>query len=490
VILGDAIKEPNETFTLTLSGSVNGSVYRGQAVGTILDNALVPKLQFSLAGYAVAESSPRAVISVKRTGSLAGTVGVSYAVYDGTATTPADYAPAGPVAGTLTFGSGVGVRTFMVPLVNDALPEGDETVLLRLSDPTGGALVGAQTTAVLTIRSNDPAGSFYFAPSILRLKETVGQAVLSVRRAGGASGTVTVDFATADGSAQDGLDYTGQTTTLTFGPGQVLQTIAVPITADGVPEGEEYFRATLGNPTGGAKLGTTPAATVTLASTDQAVQFLSPASLVSEAAVQATIAVKRTGSLAPLTVSYATSDGTAVAGTDYLAASGQLSFPAGVATKTFAVKLVRDTVFKPARTVNLTLSAPSVGALGTSQAVLTIKDDDPPGTVQFFLTDVTVSEGAATATVKVVRSGKLAAGQAVAFTTTDGTAVAGTNYADASQTLTFAASEKAKLVAIAIVDDGAAGGGSLSVLLSLGSPTGGATIGPKGTATLWIVENR
>jgi hypothetical protein len=490
VILGDAIKEPNETFTLTLSGSVNGSVYRAQAVGTILDNALVPKLQFSLAGYAVAESSPRAVISVKRTGSLAGTVGVSYAVYDGTATTPADYAPAGPVAGTLTFGSGVGVRTFMVPLVNDALPEGDETVLLRLSDPTGGALVGAQTTAVLTIRSNDPAGSFYFAPSILRLKETVGQAVLSVRRAGGASGTVTVDFATADGSAQDGLDYTGQTTTLTFGPGQVLQTIAVPITADGVPEGEEYFRATLGNPTGGAKLGTTPAATVTLTSTDQAVQFLSPASLVSEAAVQATIAVKRTGSLAPLTVSYATSDGTAVAGTDYLAASGQLSFPAGVATKTFAVKLVRDTVFKPARTVNLTLSAPSVGALGTSQAVLTIKDDDPPGTVQFFLTDVTVSEGAATATVKVVRSGKLAAGQAVAFTTTDGTAVAGTNYADASQTLTFAASEKAKLVAIAIVDDGAAGGGSLSVLLSLGSPTGGATIGPKGTATLWIVENR
>jgi len=271
----------------------------------------------------------------------------------------------------------------------------------------------------------------------------------------------------------------------------VLQTVAVPIAADGVPEGEEYFRATLGNPTGGAKLGTTPAATVTLTSTDQAVQFLSPTPLVSEAAVQATIAVKRTGSLAqPLTVSYATSDGTAVAGADYLAASGQLSFPAGVATRSFAVKLVRDTVFKPARTVNLTLSAPSVGALGTSQAVLTIKDDDAPGTVQFFLTDVTVSEGAATATVKVVRSGKLAAGQAVAFTTSDGTAVAGTNYADASQTLTFAASEKAKLVAIPIVDDGAGGGGALSVVLALGSPTGGATIGPKGTATLWIVENR
>src|SRR6185295_497648 len=142
-----------------------------------------------------------------------------------------------------------------------------------------------------------------------------------------------------------------------------------------------------------------------------------------------------------------------------------------------------------ARTVNLSLSTPSVGALGTSQAVLTIKDDDVPGTVQFFLADVTVSESAATATVKVVRTGKLAAGQTVAFTTADGTAVAGTNYVDASQTLTFAASEATKLVTIPIVDDGAMGAGALSVLLSLGSPTGGATIGPKGSAALWIVES-
>jgi glycosyl hydrolase family 44/Calx-beta domain-containing protein len=489
-VYGDATLEANETFTLTLSNVTGAAVTRAQAVGTIIDNASVPKLQFSLAGYTVAESSPSAVISVRRAGSLSGTVGVSYRAYDGTAAAPADYAAAGPIAGTLTFASGMATRTFTVPIVNDSLAEDAETILLSLSDPTGGALLGAQTTAVLTIPANDPAGSFSLTPSTLRLSETAGPAVFKVRRTGGTSGTVTVDFATASGSAQDGSDYTGQATTLTFAPGQTLQTVAVPIAADGAPEGEEYFTAALGNPTGGANLGTAALATITITSTDQAVQLLSPTFSVSEGAGLATITAKRTGPLSPpLTVSYATSDGTAVAGVDYTAASGTLSFPAGVVTRTFAVNIVRDAVFKPARTVHLALTGPSVGVLGTSQAVLTIKDDDMAGTVQFSLADRSVNEAAGSVTVAVTRTGKLAAGQTVLFTTSDGSAVAGTNYTNSTQVLTFAASQTSKLVTIPVLDAGAGGSGALSVHLTLGNPTGGAAIGTRAAATLWIVEN-
>jgi hypothetical protein len=487
-ILGDALKEPNETFSLSLSGAIGATIDRATGTGTILDNSVVPKLQFSLASYVVVEGNVKATIAVKRTGLLTAPVGVSFATYAGTATVDADYTSA---AGTLTFAAGVAVRTFQVPILADTLSEGDETVLLRLSSPTGGALLGLQSTALLTIRDNDPAGLIAFSPSSVRVAEATGQVVLSVRRTGGTNGSVTVDLATADGSAQDGADYSGATTTLTFGPGQTLQQVTIPIANDGAPEGEEYFTATLSNPTGGAKLGAAPHATVTINSTDVAAQFLSPTFFVSEAAAQAVISVKRTGSLVqPLTVNYHTSDGTAVGGTDYVGVTNTLSFPAGAATRTFPVKLLHNTVFAPPRTLNLTLDTPSVGVLGTSLATLTIKDDDVPGTVQFLLSDYTVSEGAGTASVKILRSGKLAAGQAVTLTTTDGTAQSGVNYSDATQTLSFALGEASKTVAIPILDDGTLGPGALSVHLALTSPDGGALVGAKGAATLWIVENQ
>jgi hypothetical protein len=369
------------------------------------------------------------------------------------------------------------------------LPEGEETVLLRLSGFVG-ALPGPQTTAVLTLKDNDPAGTFSVAPTGLRLSEATGQARLTVKRTGGAIGTVTVDYATADGSARGGSDYTGQTGTLTFAHGQTAQTLSVTVAADGLSDGEEYFRVDLKDPTGGATLSSSSSsAIVTIASDDTAVQFLSPTYNVSEAATQANIVVKRTGSLAQvLDVSYLASDGTALENVDYLASSGTLSFPPGVDTRSFAVKLVNDAVFRAPRTVNLGLSGPSVGDLGTSQAELTIKDDDAPGRVEFAVADVSVSESAGSATVRILRTGKLAGGQTVDLTTANGTAVAGTHYDDSSQTLTFGLGEKSKLVSMPILDDGVPGGGARSVKLGLSSPTGGATVGARGASTLWIVE--
>ncbi len=487
-VFADALKEGNETFTLALSAPVNATIDRPVATGMIFDNSTAPRLQWSAAAYAVTEGNVKAIVTVKRTGFLGMTATVDYTTADGSATAGSDYSA---TSGTLTFASGVASRTLPVTIAADTLTEGDETVLLRLANPGGGALLGAQSTAVLTIRDNDPAGSFAFQPAAVRVTESMGEAVLSVRRTGGTVGTVTVDFATADGSA-DGSDYAGQTFTLTFAPGQTLQKVTIPIANDAISEGEEYFTATLANPTNGAKLGAASTATVTIASADQAVQFQQLAYAASEAATQALVAVKRTGSLAqPLTVDFATADGTAVAGTDYTATAGTVSFAKGVATRTFAVPLIRhDKIYAPPRTVALSIANPSAGVLGTSQATLTIKDDDVPGTVQFAVDSASVSEGAGTATIKVVRTGKLDALQSVLLTTTDGSAIAGTNYVDATQTLVFAAGETTKLVTVVVIDDGVVGPGALGVNLALGSPDGGAAVGPRAASTLWIVENR
>ncbi len=94
-----------------------------------------------------------ATITVERVGGSSGAVSVSYASSDGTATEGLDY---GSVNNTLSWAAGVTTdRTFDVPILDDALPEGDETVILTLSNPTGGAILQAPNPAALIIQDDE-----------------------------------------------------------------------------------------------------------------------------------------------------------------------------------------------------------------------------------------------------------------------------------------------------------------------------------------------
>jgi endonuclease G len=119
-------------------------------------------LQFSSATYSVAENGGSISITVSRTGGSAGAVAVNYATSNGSATSGEDYTTA---SGTLNFANGETSKTFSVAILDDAEYEGDETVNLTLSTPTGGATLGTPSTATLTIIENEsqpeivPAGS-------------------------------------------------------------------------------------------------------------------------------------------------------------------------------------------------------------------------------------------------------------------------------------------------------------------------------------------
>ena len=104
-------------------------------------------LQFTQAAYAVTEGGT-ATITVTRTGSTDGGVSASYSIGSGSATAGADYKTAG---GILTFGAGVTSQTFTVATVRDKTAEAAETITLTLSNPQGGAVLGTQNLAVLTI---------------------------------------------------------------------------------------------------------------------------------------------------------------------------------------------------------------------------------------------------------------------------------------------------------------------------------------------------
>jgi hypothetical protein len=115
---------------------------------------LVPSagsVQFSAATYAARENASTAAITVTRDGSD-GTVTIAYATRDGTAAAGNEYTA---TSGTLTFAPGQTSKTFSVPILDNKVVEGDQTVNLTLSNPTGGATLGSRSTAVLTIHDDD-----------------------------------------------------------------------------------------------------------------------------------------------------------------------------------------------------------------------------------------------------------------------------------------------------------------------------------------------
>ena len=109
---------------------------------------LVSSLQFSAANYNGAEDCAATVITVTRTGDITGAVSVDYATSDGSALQRTDYIIA---LGTLIFASGETSQSLVVLVTEDSFVEGTETATLTLSNPTGGAVLGSQSTSTLTI---------------------------------------------------------------------------------------------------------------------------------------------------------------------------------------------------------------------------------------------------------------------------------------------------------------------------------------------------
>ncbi|NLH72122.1 MAG: hypothetical protein GX456_03600, partial [Verrucomicrobia bacterium] len=173
--------------------------------------------------------------------------------------------------------------------------------------------------------------------------------------------------------------------TLSWADGEAgSKTFSVPILNDTVYEGNETFRVTLSGATG-ASLGSPSTATVTIVDNETPVrgtlQFSSSSYSVNENGGSVTITVTRTdGSYGAASVSYTTTDQTAVAGSDYITRSGTLSWADGEAgSKTFSVPILNDTVYEGNETFRVTLSGATGASLGSpSTATVTIVDDERP----------------------------------------------------------------------------------------------------------------
>ena|GEM_PF-1075492 len=348
-------------------------------------------LQFGAAAFSVNEGGGSALITVTRTGGSGGAVSVAYATANGSATAGSDYTTA---SSTLTWADGdVAAKTFSVPITNDALDEPDETVNLTLSNPTGGAALGTQTTAVLTITDDDPPPSLAINDVAQNEGNSGASAFTFAVTLSAASGrTVTVDYATANGTATAGSDYTAASGTLTFNPGETGKQISVSVNGDTTVEPNETFTVTLSNPANATIARPQGTGTINNDDAQPIVQFSAADYTFSEAATSALLVVTRTGNLAVTsTVAYATVDnsaavrcdntttlpGVAFARCDYATSLDTLTFNPGDTQKTIAVPLIDDAHVEPSETFQVTLSTPNGATLGTpATATVTLTDND------------------------------------------------------------------------------------------------------------------
>ncbi|WP_293340722.1 Calx-beta domain-containing protein [Microcoleus sp. CAWBG58] len=504
-IVNDTLAESTETVNLTLANPTGGATIgtQGTATLSIIDNDTLPAtstLQFSAPTFRVREDGvPIAAVTVTRTGSSTAAVSASLNLTNGTATAPADYNNA---AIPVNFAAGDSTpKVVNIPIVNDTLVESTETINLTLANPTGGAAIGTQGTARLDIADNDSSLQFS-APTFSTNENGTPIAAVTVTRTGVASGAVSATVSLADGTATAPGDYANTPIAVNFAAGDSApKVVNIPIVNDTLAESTENIRLTLGSPTGNATIGTQSTATFDIIDNDtvpaSTLQFSAPTFSVNEdGTTVAAVTVTRTGSAtAAVSATVNLTNGTATAPGDYTGTPIPVNFAAGDSTpKVITVPIVNDTLVEGTETVNLTLANPTGGAtIGTQgTASLSIIDNDslPASTLQFSAPTFSVNEdGTTVAAVTVTRTGSTTAAVSATVNLANGSATAPADYANTAIPVNFAAGDSApKVITVPIVNDTLVEG-TETVNLTLANPTGGATIGTQGTASLNILDN-
>ncbi len=490
---------PSRSFSITLSGPRNAVITDGTGVVTIGASgaAAVAAPRISAPPNLVAgEADGYVDLPVTLSAPGTKTVTVNYATSTGGGCNNLNQA----ASGTLTFTPGVTTKVVRI-ILNNCQIAGMGWFYLNLSTAVNATIVSPSTLVGI---AGDPGPvatpGLYVRDAVVDASAgTVRVPVLLGGPAGAASAsTVSVKYTTSNGSAVAGTDYTASSGTLTFGPGETVKNITVPIIDRSGAAPSRSFSITLSGPrnavitdgTGVVTIGASGAAAVA------APRISAPPNLVAGEAdgyVDLPVTLSAPGTKT-VTVNYATSTG---GGCNNLnqAASGTLTFTPGVTTKVVRIILNNCQIagmgwfyLNLSTAVNATIVSPStlVGIAG---------DPGPVATPGLYVRDAVVDASAGTVRVPVLLGGPAGAASAstvsVKYTTSNGSAVAGTDYTASSGTLTFGPGETVKNITVPIIDrSGAAPSRSFSITLSgprnavITDGTGVVTIGASGAAAV------
>jgi hypothetical protein len=237
-ITNDAVYEGNETFTVSLSGTTNGSAVGNPSTQTItiFDNEQPPSI--TIADVSLLEGNSgtsNMTFTVTLTGATTVPASVPYQTFSNSAQSGADYQS---VNGTLTFAVGETQKTITVPIIGDTIPENDETFYVQLFTPTNAFL--NRSFAFGTILNDDTGGPNVTAADVRIVEGNAGTKNAEITFTATQPYVGYVNYSTVDGTALSARDYVSQFSSVFFN-NETSKTITIPIIGDAVPEPDETF---------------------------------------------------------------------------------------------------------------------------------------------------------------------------------------------------------------------------------------------------------
>ncbi|MFN9555787.1 MAG: LamG-like jellyroll fold domain-containing protein, partial [Dolichospermum sp.] len=451
-------------------------------------------LAFSRPTFQVNEDGTAvAAVTVTRSGGSNGEVRATITSQGQTATNWGDF---DPTAIDVTFGHGdTTAKVITIPIYNDFKAESDETLLLGLTNAVGGATIGTQNTATLTIVDNNDAPVTYYLTNAGSWTNAQGQA----EALGG--NLVTINdpsenqfLVTAFGSEYFwiGLNDVAAEGNFAWVNGESSKyTNWYGVQPDN-SNNEDYVFMNYGPGTWADISNNNLYRGIVEVVNGVSTLSVGNVSIDEEAVINGkiTVTVTLTG-VRPdktFTVDYSTADVTATAGQDYTATNGTLTFNAGESVKTFTIDINNDTVYEGNETFRVTLSNPTGGAvLGQNVSTITLTET-PPVLAFSQPTFIFKEDGTGTTQITVTRTGSPDNTVSATISLTNGQAVAPDDYNNSSITVSFAPGETSKVVNIPLVDD-IRFEEEEDLTLTLSNPTNSAILGTQATAKLTIQDN-
>ena len=486
------------TYRIVVTNLATGTTINLASVGTdipestLADNSVtssvtvLPLPLLSIGNVTVLETdtgATNAVFTVTLSNPSTHVVSVRYAAVSGAATRGRDFAAA---SGLLRFAPGETTKTITVRVLPDRLDEDDENFFVNLSAPVNAAI--SQGQGIGRILDNDPLPALSIS-DVARAEGNASSApaLFKVRLSAPSGRPVSVQFATAPGSAIAGVDFIATYGILVFAPGKTLLTIPVRIIGDTLPETNETFFLNLSNPI--AATLANDQGICTIVNNDTAPRLYISDSTVTEGDAESTNALfnvqLRPASGTIVTVHFSTTNGSA-GNLDYIATNGVLTFAPGETNHIISVPVLGDTLSESNETFSVRLSAPANAVLGDAIGLGTILDNDPLPALSIRDSQSVQSSTATTsATFRVELSEISGRTVTVRFATSNGTAVAAADYFPRSGILNFPPGTTTQDVTI-VINRATANESTEFFLVNLRAPVNATLSDPQATGTILI----
>ena len=480
----DSTEEDAETVVVQLGASLPAGYGAGASnLVTVTisddDSAAVPVVQFKAASSRIFEGEPfefpyYATIVVEAESAVEADTVVSFTL-GGTAVRGSDYTILTATSiSSETILEGETEGEIVLRTLTDDNHEADETIVLTLVAGDGYDL-GSQTTHTVTIRDL-PDVEFAAATS----QGVEGGTVTVTVRASHAFAEATDVTFTLGGTATS-ADYTAPTSPVRFGAGETTATLSIPVTADTDSDDGETIILTLVDGAGydaGPNTRQTTQVRHTITLFDATSVEFSDAVSTAKEGTTATVTVQAPRAVAEDTAVAFTVAGSAQPG-DFTAPTSPVTIRAGQTSAEIEIPIAEDSPDDSGETIILTLTDGDDYSLGGQKThTVTLAEADPPPDVEFA---ASVSQGreGATVSVRVDASRALDAAYSVSYTSTGGTATAGSDYTALSGSFTMPAGAASAAFDVAITADNASDAGETIILTltdgddyNLGSRTG------------------